>query len=463
MLTIQTLKLLIYTLLIHVLIACGGGEPQDNPESAKTAEDIGVEDNPASETRQWRDNVRLSAGIGPVTNPSLGMDAIGNGLAIWAQDNGDRHEVRARRFDVSNQAWSEEQVIDNGVQSAVKTAQHNNAKVKESLQLAMASNGFAAVAWISEDTFSTKQQLWANIYHPNNAQWLGPTQITSDLEHDADYPVLSINETGEALITWIQNGIAMSAYANDAWTSPIILDAVATSTDSKLDNHGNIVITWASETVNAVTCVLGQACDETVRLDALSSTPVEPQLAIDGEGNAIVVWTQAVIDIMGLYSARLDAASSVWSSAELLDNTPSSACFITLDGNEQGVFVVAWTQSFNSSCENTGRAIRAKIYTTPSGWFDTQEIDNLGGWGKRLGVDAQGNALLVWSNIHTHWSHKPLTERWLRAKKLAGETDLSIRGFNDGDFNRIAVSMNSSALAIWRHNLRGGLYAQHYQ
>ncbi len=92
-----------------------------------------------------------------------------------------------------------------------------------------------------------------------NKTWTNPASLTDNISpdgQDAAYPQVAMDDNGNAVIVWdqsdgINSQIFKSEYRNGAWTNPALLtDNIsqdgqsADSPQVAMDNNGNAVIVW---------------------------------------------------------------------------------------------------------------------------------------------------------------------------------------------------------------------------
>jgi hypothetical protein len=184
----------------------------------------------------------------------------------------------------------------------------------ESVQTAMDNNGNAIIVWQQYD--GTNWQIFKSEYR--NGVWTHPASLTDKISPDGDAsnPKVAMDDHGNAIIIWSEYYGAdyqmfKSEYRNGVWTHPISLadnfspDSVPDSPwtlacQVAMDNNGNAIIVWAqlddvkgkifkSEYRN------GTWTHPTSRTDHISldgQWAGNPQVAMDNNGNAIIAWYQ---------------------------------------------------------------------------------------------------------------------------------------------------------------------------
>ncbi len=119
-----------------------------------------------------------------------------------------------------------------------------------------------------------------------------------------------------------------------------------------------------------------------------------PQAAVDASGNAVVVWRQLDGSRYNIWANRYDVGSG-WGTAQLIETEDAGSAYdpqVALDGS--GNAVAVWRQ-----WDGTSNNIWANRYVVGSGWGTAQliETDNAGyAYYPQVAVDASGNAVAVW-------------------------------------------------------------------
>ena len=133
---------------------------------------------------------------------------------------------------------------------------------------------------------------------------------------------------------------------------------------------------------------------------------VSPQFALDAQGNGVVVWLQSDGVWTNVWANW--TTSGVWGTAELLEtNDSGDAVAPQVAVNPQGNAMVVWQQS---------DGVRESIWAnrlTSGVWGTAQpiELDDAGdAENPQVGIDAQGNSVAVWQQsdgVRTNiWSNR---------------------------------------------------------
>ncbi len=236
--------------------------------------------------------VDVSTRVGSVSTPHLAIAANGNALAVWSMGgealanrytvgtgwgtvevigNGDGAEIAGDAatgnavavFTLSGNLWSNRYTTATGWGTATQV-RFNGVSVGIS-QVALDATGNALAVWVEAG------RIWSNRYTAGSG-W-GPfsaiiqTDISGGSTALAQKPRLAMDPSGNALAVWVQSDGSSDATL-DIWANRY---TAATNT-------------WGTTTS------LGQVRINTPGADGFNAGA--PQIAFDGNGNAMAVWTQ---------------------------------------------------------------------------------------------------------------------------------------------------------------------------
>lgn len=211
--------------------------------------------------------------------------------------------------------------------------------------------------------------------------------------------------------------------------------------------NGSGTLAGANVTDVAVTC-RGWGSAELIESDDTNNAAY-PDIAVDRNGNAVVVWRQDDGSVSSIY-ANLYVAGTGWGTPELIEtNNDGSAYSPRIAFDADGNAIAVWQQS-----DSIRPNIWVNRYVTGSGWGTAEliESDNTGSaFGPLVVVDDSGNAIAVWyqfdGSYYSIWSnHYEAGTGWGTADVI--ESDDTGNAYNP----RIALDGDGNALAVWRHN-----------
>ena len=122
--------------------------------------------------------------------PRLAMDAAGNTIVVWQQNDGTRYNIRSNRY-IPGTGW--------GTATTIETDNAGDATVP---WVAVDSAGNALVVWQQSD--GTRTNIWANRYATTTG-WSTAKRIETDDAGDALDPNVAVDATGRGLAVWEQS------------------------------------------------------------------------------------------------------------------------------------------------------------------------------------------------------------------------------------------------------------------
>ena len=132
--------------------------------------------------------------------PQIAMDASGNAVAVWPQDDGTWYSIYANRYTVGT-GWGTAVLIET-----------DNAGDANDPQIAMDASGNALAVWDQYD--GTRYNILANRYQVGTG-WGTAVLLETDNAGHAFSPQIAMNASGNAVAVWYQgDGTTNNVYAN---------------------------------------------------------------------------------------------------------------------------------------------------------------------------------------------------------------------------------------------------------
>ncbi len=327
--------------------------------------------------------------VGDAVDPQIAFDNSGNAIAVWAQDDGLRRNIWANHFDGSS--W--------GTPEMIETDDTGPADLP---QIAFDDNGNAIAVWMQMD--SARWSIWANRF--DGASWGGAALVETIDTGEARDPQIAFDKNGKAIVVWAQNdgtrsNIRASLFSSGSWGGSTLIES---------DDAGDAE---------------------------------EPQIAFDNAGNALAIWQQFDGVRYNVWTNRFDGSS--WGTASLIENDDSGfagGAQIAIDGN--GNAIAVWSQH-----DGTRLNAWANHYDG-SGWTGAVLIeadDSADASNTQITFDSNGNALAIWyqdTGIRSDvWVNRFDGVSWGGASLI--ESDDTGSAGNP----QIAVDNNGNAFAIW--------------
>lgn len=265
--------------------------------------------------------------------------------------------------------------------------------------------------------------------------WAGAGLIENNNDGGADKPRIAVNASGAAVAVWEQN----SGSRKDIWA-------------------------------NRYLPASGWAGAELIETNNAGSA-VNPEVAIDASGNALVVWAQWDGSLFNIWASRYQPGSG-WGDAAVVETGAGDAQTPQIAMNASGAAMVVWQQA------DGGRtSIWARRYAGGSWSGDALliETDNAGdGVKPQVAIDASGNAIAVWQHsdtvtvpgpsdppppppINNIWTNRYVAGSWGSATALES-------GDKEAAEPQVAFDTNGNAMAVWQQSdgTRHNIWARRY-
>lgn len=266
----------------------------------------------------WQNATEIDLATGGhAMNPSIVMDASGSAVVVWYQQDGTRYSVLSSRYDAVGDTWGAPEFVE---ASDVGDTYHPSIEITPS--------GRVMAVWKQYD--GAMYSIWANTYEPGSG-WGTAALIENESMGDAYDPTLALKSNGDAVAVWHQyDGTMYSIYANrydaqsDSWSGAVLLETIdagnAYTPKAAMDMDGNAIAVWLQDdgTRYAIFAnrfdALSNAWQGPVQLDLDEGTDSDaPDIAMDSNGNAIVVWNDYGIS-SHIHAIRYDAITDNWRS-----------------------------------------------------------------------------------------------------------------------------------------------------
>jgi hypothetical protein len=272
-------------------------------------------------------------------------------------------------------------------------------------QIAMDNSGHTIVVWQQVDG-SGHQSIYAN--RLSGGVW-GATVGLEGLTGNATNPQIAMDSGGIAVAVWqqVDGSGHQSIYANrlsgGVWGTAKVLETGngdASSPQVAMDSNGNAMVVWQQVDSSGNHSILANRYSDGVWggskwLEAGSGDASNPQIAMDNNGNAMVVWEQKHVAGPWEISARHYSAG-VWGAVTWLNYAEGPAHpEIAMDNN--GNTMVVW--SVNDYPSRSG--IYARCYST-SAWEAVTWLKPVESAGSsHVAMDTNGNAVVVWKEVNS--------------------------------------------------------------
>jgi hypothetical protein len=400
----------------------------------------------------WGTAQLIETNAGNALYPQIAMNAGGNAIAVWNQYDGttNAYHIWAIRY-VAGVGWGTAQLIEN-----------NNGDASNP-QIAMDGSGNAIAVWNQSD--GTLINIWANRYVAG-VGWGTAQLIETNNAGNAGGANIAMNPSGNAIAVWYQYDSAGKGHiwanryvVGSGWGTAQLIEnnnATASSPQIAMDGSGNAIAVWSQydgswNRIWANRYVVGSGWGTAQLIENNNATASSPQIAMNANGNAIAVWKLYYENTQFDIWANRYVAGVGWGTIQLIEtDNAGNADYpqIAMDGS--GNAIAVWKQS-----DGTRTNIWANRYVVGSGWGTAQliETDNAGNADyPQIAMDGSGNATVVWTQsdgTRTNiWAIRYVAGSgwWGTAQPI--ETDNA----GDADYPRIATGGSGNAIAVWQQS-----------
>jgi hypothetical protein len=279
--------------------------------------------------------------------------------------------------------------------------------------VAMGGNGNAIVVWQQFDGAS--HNIWGNRYSGDSKVWSGAFLLETK-NGTAEFPIVAMDGHGNAVVVWEQSlsgEIYISIWANrysaasQNWTGAFLLEtndvASAQTPQIAMDNNGNVVVVWVEGdgTRNNVWANRYTSANQTWA----GATLIEfnnaggaffPQVAMDRNGNAFAVWRQIDGTRSNIWNNRYSTSNQTWLGATLLEfNNTEDAYdpYVAMGGN--GNTIVVWHQ-YDGTRYNAWANSYSAAARTWSGAFLLETTNSGNAYWPQVAMGGNDNAIAIW-------------------------------------------------------------------
>jgi microcompartment protein CcmK/EutM len=478
----------------------------------------------------------LSAAGQDATDPQVALDALGNAVVVWTRSDGNHDRIQVRRRSVSGSlsavqtlsavggdafgpqvavgangnavvVWERYNGTDNRIQvrrraaggslTAVQNLSPSGQHAYEP-QVAVDANGNAVVVWYRFDGAHDRIQ----VRRRTAAGGLSAVQTLSPAGQNASNPQVAVDPDGNAVAAWrrfdgtkwrIQ--VRRRAAGGSLSAVQTLSDAGQDASDPQVavDRNGNAVVAWyrfdgANFRIQAVRRTAGGSLSAVLTLSGAGQGAIRPRVAIDREGNAMVVWQTfdgadfriqglrrtaggSLSEVLTLSAAGQDAANAelgvdpegnsvvVWSRYDGTHNRVQASYLLEVktlsaagkDANASqvaldrgGNAVVAWR-----AYDGANYRIQVRRRTASGGLSAVQTLSPAGrnAYEVQLAVDPSGNAVVVWQ-VFDGVNYRIQARRRTAAGSLSSVRTLSQSG-QDAEAPQVAVDGDGNAVVVW--------------
>ena len=416
-----------------------------------------------TEDGQWGTAQEIDSVADSAIFPQLSSDPSGNAIAVWMQKHEGQYRIWTNRYDHETDNWTTASLIEN-------TATEGSAQYP---QIAMDNNGNGLAVWKQEQGInSNTYTISSSRYNSSDNTWSDAQLVSIENATSVAFSEIVFDRQGDAIAVWNQtddgqNNIWANRYSviDNSWGSAVTIDQTENDTSEPkiaVDLNGNALVVWHQREANAVKSIwtnryLAESNSwgspvviETGDGDApLANGVSNAQIAIDTAGNGIAVWSQHDGTEDSIWVNRYDLATTSWGTAHLIEHDEGDARTPQIAMDTLGNAMVLWYQS-NGNVDIT----RFNRYSaTSNSWGTASEIETGAGhaYGQQLAFDASNNALAIWKQADVAIfsiraiRYEAETNNWGTSVKIESDS-------GDTDYPQLSIDGFGNAWAIWQQD-----------
>lgn len=380
--------------------------------------------------------------------PVMGMDAQGNTVVIWRGIVGGVTVIQASTLAFGSDIWSAPVTISTpGV----------NANDPD---LAVGANGNAVAVWRR-----TSNNVIQTASLPFGGSWSAVTDLSAI---GSTNPSVAVDSNGNAVAAWVTGGATVFASTSSfggAWTSPTPLSSPSGTIelDTGIADNGNATVVWvqndggnnqthASTSVGGVWPPLNGVV---LSVGVLSDTAV---IGVSPSGYAVAAWI-AFDGSNEIVQAATETAPNVWTAAQTIspagmDVSPSD---LDIAVNANGDAMVVWTLTGAvDMIQSSFLPFGSLVWSSPEDASPATENSD----SPQVALDAAGNAIVAWMNENDdriEASMHPRGGSW-----QAPPDTVSAGGVNFGpQTNMVLKVFGEYAVISWINSSTGFIQAVH--
>jgi hypothetical protein len=343
--------------------------------------------------------VNVSGATVDAFDPQVAMDVDGDAVVVWKGSDGTNFRIRARARSATG-TFGPVQPLSLAGQDALDP------------QVAVDADGDAIFVWERSDGTNSRIEARSR----SAAGTLGPIQILSAAGQDAFDPQVAVDTDGDAVAVW-----------------------------RRFDG--------ANYRIQARALSVTGALGSVQTLSAATRDALNPQVAIDPSGNAVVVW-QRFDGTNVRISARARAATGGLAAAQVLSAAGQDAFDPQVGVDQDGDAVIVWVRlGENAQCNGSpcGRIqARSRSAAGTLGSVQTLSAAGRNGEGPQVALEADGDAVAAWLTTEINGSSIRRFETSFRSAggSFGGYTALTATG-EPAFPPQLAMSPAGDAVLTW--------------
>lgn len=281
---------------------------------------------------------------GPLS-PSVGIDASGNGVALWHRVQGtSKYIVMTSSYLFSSGLWG----------APVSINPTNPSLALPLPSVAVNDSGKAIAVWQQLNSRSSDSSIQA-AFLPFGGAWTFPATLSTSLE-SARSPHVAIDSSGNVMVVWHESKGAISIVvarfcsSSGDWENSVTLSAQdnnAMNAQVALNDSGKAVVAWEKSTSSSNSIIQaavfsGTSWGAPTDLSSASVDASLPQVALNASGEAIVSWSAENMSSDFLIQTNFLSTGGSWGGAETISDSSLQSRFNQLKFDGAGNAIAVW-------------------------------------------------------------------------------------------------------------------------
>ncbi len=289
----------------------------------------------------WSTPQLLESDNADAISARVAFDADGDGIAVWAQAS----DIIVRRYIASTATWSAAIVLD----ASVEEAFHPRLAIDR-------VTGNATVSWVQSD--GAVASLYVSSFDATTNSWSAALPLENSnnpVSLSSEYSSAS-RVGGHAAIAWLQSdgtvdSVYLSRLVSGTWSVPALIDGSANPAlhpEVAIDLNGNATVVWRQRDSGGDFRIHARRWDNTLQAYGSSMQldgdgDRQPRIAFDAQGNGFALWRGE-----GVFARRFDVTTGQWGPQVQIHNGPDAAWNGEIAVDEAGNALATWVENDGS-------------------------------------------------------------------------------------------------------------------
>jgi len=341
----------------------------------------------------WGSPATLSEAGQEASEAQVAVDSAGAAIAVWRRFNGSNDVVQAA-VKPAGKAWETPSTLSETGQEASEP------------QVAVDAGGDATVVWRRFDGSNTVVQAAVK---PAGQPW-GKRATLSEEGQNAPGPRVAVSAAGASIAVWTRydgsDNLVQSAVrtaGEEAWGKPATVSETgqeASQPAVAMDAAGDATAVWtrynglkenggSKHDVQTASKPAGKPWEAPTRLsEEAGEEGLEPQVAMDGSGEATAVWKRFIYGCCRLIEAAAKPAGKPWETTTTFEDGGDPQVAVSAAGEA----AVVWT-----TYHGPGDIVQASVKPVGEPWVKPAAVSEDESSSPQVAVNAAGDATAVWT------------------------------------------------------------------